>query len=295
MPDHRQEEYSMSENANSTEAVDFDDWSDIVLDEGDVITDTTEESSDNQSAEGDSGESAGADQPGENTDTADAADSASAEEFTLKHLDETKTVKRGEVISLAQRGLDYDRVKDKLKTANDRLAVLEGADEKLSFFKELADSQGKTLDQFIEATAAAVRAQEKNISFEDALKEVQFDFERKKFDKEKTDWEQRQSDRQSADEARNADIEAFMKQYPDAAKDPQSIPKEVWEDVENSGSLVAAYGKYMDKQKDAKIAELTRQLELQKQQAANKQRSTGSQSTDNSSTADTLFDSYWKD
>lgn len=92
MPDHRQEEYSMSENANSTEAVDFDDWSDIVLDEGDVITDTTEESSDNQSAEGDSGESAGADQPGENTDTADAADSASAEEFTLKHLDETKTV-----------------------------------------------------------------------------------------------------------------------------------------------------------------------------------------------------------
>ena len=86
-------------------------------------------------------------------------------EFTLKHLDETKTVGRDEVISLAQRGLDYDRVKEKLTAANAQLAALQGADERLEFFKTLADSQGKTLDQFIEATAAAVRAEEKQIPY----------------------------------------------------------------------------------------------------------------------------------
>lgn len=284
----------MDETAKSPETVDFDDWSDIVLDEGDEEADAEENHGEEQPEADNDGAPEGENQPEEKTDI-EAPTETKGDEFVLKHLNETKTVNRDEVVSLAQRGLDYDRVKEKLTTANARLSELEGADEKLSFFKELADSQGKTLDQFIEATAAAVRAQEKHISFEDALKEVQFDFEKKKFAKEKTNWEQKQSDRQSADETRNADIEAFMRQYPDAAKDPQSIPKEVWEDVEKNGSLVVAYGRYIDKQKDAKIAELTRQLEQQKQQAANKQRSTGSQSTDNSSAADTLFDSYWKD
>lgn len=286
----------MNETVTETAATDFDDWSDIVLDEGDVINDETDTGEQTDTAETAQNDDAGADQSDDSNDEQqEAEESGKNEEFTLKHLDETKTVSRDEVISLAQRGLDYDRVREKLTAASEQLAALQGADEKLSFFKELADSQGKTLDQFIEATAAALRAREKQIPFDEALKEVQFDFEKRKFAKEKTDWEKKQSDRQSADDSRNADIEAFMTRYPDAAKDPQSIPKEVWEDVDKNGSLVDAYGRYLDKQKDAKIAELTRQLEQQKQHNANKQRSTGSQSTDNSSAADQLFDSYWKD
>ncbi len=285
----------MNETVTETAATDLDDWSDIVLDEGDELNDETDTGDQNDTEEAAQNDDAGADQSGDSNDEQQETEGDKPEEFTLKHLSETKTVNRDEVISLAQRGLDYDRVKEKLTAANEQLDALKGADEKLAFFKELADSQGKTLDQFIEATAAAVLSQNKNIPFDDALKEIQFEFEKKRFAKEKTDWEKKQSDRQSADDSRNADIDAFMRQYPEAAKDPQSIPKEVWEDVEKNGSLVAAYGRYMDKQKDAKIAELTRQLEQQKQQNANRKRSTGSQSSENTSTADELFDSYWRD
>lgn len=285
----------MNETVTETAATDLDDWSDIVLDEGDELNDETNTGDQTDTEDAAQNDDAGADQPDDSNDEQQETEGDKPEEFTLKHLSETKTVNRDEVISLAQRGLDYDRVKEKLTAANEQLDALKGADEKLAFFKELADSQGKTLDQFIEATAAAVLSQNKNIPFDDALKEIQFEFEKKRFAKEKTDWEKKQSDRQSADDSRNADIDAFMRQYPEAAKDPQSIPKEVWEDVEKNGSLVAAYGRYMDKQKDAKIAELTRQLEQQKQQNANRKRSTGSQSSENTSTADELFDSYWRD
>lgn len=57
---------------------------------------------------------------GENADRQDAAaeDTAPEEEaetdlFTLKHLDEVRTVSRDEVIALAQKGLDYDRIRAK--------------------------------------------------------------------------------------------------------------------------------------------------------------------------------------
>lgn len=285
----------MNETVTETAATDLDDWGDIVLDEGDELNDETDTGDQSDTEEAAQNDDAGADQHDDSNDEQQETEGDKPEEFTLKHLSEAKTVNRDEVISLAQRGLDYDRVKEKLTAANEQLDALKGADEKLAFFKELADSQGKTLDQFIEATAAAVLSQNKNIPFDDALKEIQFEFEKKRFAKEKTDWEKKQSDRQSADDSRNADIDAFMRQYPEAAKDPQSIPKEVWEDVEKNGSLVAAYGRYMDKQKDAKIAELTRQLEQQKQQNDNRKRSTGSQSSENMSTADELFDSYWRD
>lgn len=36
------------------------------------------------------------------------------ESFTLKHLDEVKNVSRDEVVTLAQKGLDYDRIRTKL-------------------------------------------------------------------------------------------------------------------------------------------------------------------------------------
>lgn len=45
-------------------------------------------------------------------------------EFTLRHLDDTFSVGRDEVIALAQKGLDYDRIREKLEAARARLAEL---------------------------------------------------------------------------------------------------------------------------------------------------------------------------
>ena len=281
----------MNENENTpVNSVVDEDWGEISLD--DIFTAEAEPEAEETTGEGTEGNAdpeANQQTGGENEESHDDADTA--ESFVLKHLGTEQTVGRDEVIALAQKGLDYSRIRDKLQTSEREKSEIA---EKLSYFEKLADSQGKTLDQFIEATAAALRADEKKIPYEDALREVQFEFEKSKFAKEKTDWEKSRSDTETEENTRQADIDAFMAKYPEAAAKPDSIPKAVWAAAEKT-SLTEAYGNYMAKQKDAEIASLREQLEQEKQYRKNKESSTGSQATDNSGEKDTFFESLWKD
>ena len=281
----------MNENENTpVNSVVDEDWGEISLD--DLFTAEAEpeaEETTGEGAEENADPEANQQTGGENEESHDDADTA--ESFVLKHLGTEQTVGRDEVIALAQKGLDYSRIRDKLQTSETEKSEIA---EKLSYFEKLADSQGKTLDQFIEATAAALRADEKKIPYEDALREVQFEFEKSKFAKEKTDWEKSRSDTETEENTRQADIDAFMAKYPEAAAKPDSIPKEVWAEAEKT-SLTEAYGNYMAKQKDAEIASLRKQLEQEKQYRKNKESSTGSQATDNSGEKDTFFEALWND
>ena len=281
----------MNENENTpVNSVVDDDWGEISLD--DLFTAEAEPEAEETTGEGteeNADPEANQQTGGEDEESHDDADTA--ESFVLKHLGTEQTVGRDEVIALAQKGLDYSRIRDKLQTSETEKSEIA---EKLSYFEKLADSQGKTLDQFIEATAAALRADEKKIPYEDALREVQFEFEKSKFAKEKTDWEKSRSDTETEENTRQADIDAFMAKYPEAAAKPDSIPKEVWAEAEKT-SLTEAYGNYMAKQKDAEIASLRKQLEQEKQYRKNKESSTGSQATDNSGEKDTFFEALWND
>ena len=281
----------MNENENTpVNSVVDEDWGEISLD--DLFTAEAEPEAEETTGEGTEEKAdpeANQQTGGEDEESHDDADTA--ESFVLKHLGTEQTVGRDEVIALAQKGLDYSRIRDKLQTSETEKSEIA---EKLSYFEKLADSQGKTLDQFIEATAAALRADEKKIPYEDALREVQFEFEKSKFAKEKTDWEKSRSDTETEENTRQADIDAFMAKYPEAAAKPDSIPKEVWAEAEKT-SLTEAYGNYMAKQKDAEIASLRKQLEQEKQYRKNKESSTGSQATDNSGEKDTFFETLWND
>lgn len=281
----------MNENENTpVNSVVDEDWGEISLD--DIFTAEAEPEAEETTGEGTEEKAdpeANQQTGGEDEESHDDADTA--ESFVLKHLGTEQTVGRDEVIALAQKGLDYSRIRDKLQTSETEKSEIA---EKLSYFEKLADSQGKTLDQFIEATAAALRADEKKIPYEDALREVQFEFEKSKFAKEKTNWEKSRSDTETEENTRQADIDAFMAKYPEAAAKPDSIPKEVWAEAEKT-SLTEAYGNYMAKQKDAEIASLRKQLEQEKQYRKNKESSTGSQATDNSGEKDTFFETLWND
>ena len=281
----------MNENENTpVNSVVNEDWGEISLD--DLFTAEAEPEVEETTGEGteeNADPEANQQTGGEDEESHDDADTA--ESFVLKHLGTEQTVGRDEVIALAQKGLDYSRIRDKLQTSETEKSEIA---EKLSYFEKLADSQGKTLDQFIEATAAALRADEKKIPYEDALREVQFEFEKSKFAKEKTNWEKSRSDTETEENTRQADIDAFMAKYPEAAAKPDSIPKEVWAEAEKT-SLTEAYGNYMAKQKDAEIASLRKQLEQEKQYRKNKESSTGSQATDNSGEKDTFFEALWND
>lgn len=280
----------MNDNENiSVNSVIDEDWGEISLD--DLFTEEEPKTEDTTGEGTEEKADPEANQPTGGEDEEDHDDAGAAESFVLKHLGTEQTVGRDEVIALAQKGLDYSRIRDKLQTSETEKSAIA---EKLSYFEKLADSQGKTLDQFIEATAAALRADEKKMPYEDALKEVQFEFEKSKFAKEKTDWEKSRNDTEAGENARQADIDAFMSKYPEAAAKPDSIPKEVWAEAEKT-SLTEAYGNYIAKQKDAEIASLRKQLEQEKQYRKNKESSTGSQATDNSGSKDEFFETLWND
>ena len=79
-----------------------------------------------------------------------------------------------------------------------------------------------------------------------------------------------------ADARRRADVAEFQKTFPDAAKDPKSIPAEVWADVRNGSTLVAAYAKYAVAQANAKANAAEQRAETTSQNQKNAVRSTGS-------------------
>ena len=104
-------------NENETTSVETyvdDDWGEISLaDEAEETTTTTEteaETDDNAENEVDQQSDSAKEEQEEN-------DAESAESFVLKHLGTEQTVGRDEVIALAQKGLDYSRIRDKLQTS----------------------------------------------------------------------------------------------------------------------------------------------------------------------------------
>lgn len=56
--------------------------------------------------------------------------------------------------------------------------------------------------------------------------------------------EEEQARRQTAEARMAADLREFQEIFPEAARDPGSIPREVWAEVRNGRSLVGAYARY---------------------------------------------------
>lgn len=71
---------------------------------------------------------------------------AEAESFTLRHLGETKSVGRDEVIALAQKGMDYDRIRGKLGDASRELEALRAGE---SFDPDPAERRRRDCESFV--------------------------------------------------------------------------------------------------------------------------------------------------
>lgn len=76
--------------------------------------------------------------------------------------------------------------------------------------------------------------------------------------------------------ARDEDIAAFREVFPDAAADPASIPKEVWDSVREGRSLVASYAVHAARKANAEREALQRELAALRLERENARRSTGS-------------------
>lgn len=212
------------------------------------------------------------------------------ETFTLKHLGEERTVSRDEVIALAQQGMDYARIRDKLAESTSKY------DELYNWMKLLAGN--RSVEDFMFNVEVERAKAMYGIDNNMARERVKLDRERREFEAERKRAEARQKDAETQQTAQNkirTEYDAFVKAYPEVASkylsDKSVIPDEVWADVRNGKSLTEAYSKYSAKKemseakkaaadKDAEISRLKAELEAEKQNKKNKSRSSGSMSTD---------------
>lgn len=297
----------MAEDMNTAFTADADDWSDITADSFSDVEDDAQgapgtETQGNDAApeieQNDGGQDADAAQPGENEEQQAQTD---GQLFELKHLGETKNVNRDEVVTLAQKGMDYDRVTEKNTQLENQVSEqkqqLAQLTEHENALQELAKQSGTTVEELVENMLIAVTKSKYGIDDDGmALERVKLDRERRALDQERAALatKNQEQEQQAANEKwRGECFDAFAKAYPDV--DPASIPNGVWEAFNRGETLVSAYARERNKALEAEIARMKSEQETRDRNAANAARSTGSQSSAGKTGSDEAFDALWYD
>ena len=190
----------------------------------------------------------------------------------LKHLDEVRKVSREEAKVLAQKGMDYDRIRSKLNEAEQTNAKL----QKYETFLNEIKGDFATLDDLMVDTKARIMSDKDGISYEDAVSKVKAanqQAEQKAQEEAKAkEQSQPQVTRESIlEQMRQDSITAFIAKYPDVKAD--KIPKEVWDDMQVTNSLVTSYEKYNTRNE---LANIKAEIEALKQNKSNEEKAVGS-------------------
>jgi hypothetical protein len=231
------------------------------------------------------------DDSGEEEDSSDDGDTEEAEEeekeevpdqkFTLKHLDEVREVDRDEVVELAQKGMDYDRIRSERDTMKPRLEELE------AFLKRIAGDQ--SIEDLIDSTLAKLDVADAEKRGEE-LDEVE-QFKKLRIERVKRETknppppkEEEKTEEEKEKERLGKSIKRFLKEYPTVKA--EDVPKEVWIDYKNGrADLLECYQLYENKK-------LKDELKTLKQNQKNKERSTGSKKSAGKKTVDKWFDGW---
>lgn len=297
----------MADDMNTAFTADADDWSDITADSFSDVEDDAQGAPDTETQrndaapeieQNDGGQDADAEQPGENEEQQAQTD---GQLFELKHLGETKNVNRDEVVTLAQKGMDYDRVTEKNTQLENQVSEqkqqLAQLTEHENALQELAKQSGTTVEELVENMLIAVTKSKYGIDDDGmALERVKLDRERRALDQERAALatKNQEQEQQAANEKwRGECFDAFAKAYPDV--DPASIPNGVWEAFNRGETLVSAYARERNKALEAEIARMKSEQETRDRNAANAARSTGSQSSAGKTGSDEAFDALWYD
>jgi hypothetical protein len=280
----------MEDNLVMTEAEVEDSWDDIDLsdlaDEGTAAEeDTAEEVEESESTE--------ETEASQQTET----EVRSEDSFTLKYMGEEKSVTREEIVPLAEKGMNYDKVKGQLEAARNDLkefeqvkADLSKRNEQLQYLEELAKEQNMSLDELIENTQVQVMHRKTGKDMEVCRGIVANERRARELQAQQA----KTAEVADTKAKRDADIAEFMKAYPELASDPKNVPNEVWDAVNKGESLLNAYRAYEVKALRAELEQQKAAAAEEKRKQENKSRSTGSQKTKGTKTVDP-FDAIWYD
>lgn len=212
----------------------------------------------------------------------DSAESkAPAEEkpknWTLKHNGSETVADEAKMVELAQKGLDYDRVRterDSYRAEHPKYANYE------SFLQKLAQSAGTSIDEMIASTSAALLMKEAEARGE-TLSESEA---RRQVEAQKAPKESEPENKPDPEAAKRASLQAFAAAYPDVK--PVDIPQEVWQESFQTGDLAGAYTRWESRKLKAEIEDL-------RQNQKNKERSTGSRRSAGATAPKDDFDEAW--
>ena len=209
--------------------------------------------------------------------------------FTLKHLGETKDYTRDETITLAQKGLDYDRIRAERDALKAEKASLQ---EHEDFLKELAELASEDSNQpysiedlMVDTKARLIVQREQNMG-----KEITFNQAKARVR------EEAKAKKAPTISKREASFIRFNEQYPNV--DAESIPKEVWAEFGDGSTvdLSVAYTRYISNAESRKLQEQLNELQEKfktlEQNQKNKQRSTGSRRSNGSPPIDHDLDGW---
>jgi hypothetical protein len=202
--------------------------------------------------------------------------------FTLKHLDEVRTVGRDEVVRLAQQGMDYDRVRserDQLRKYRDELGPA------LEMVRDFAGKSGLAPEEYLELC----RRRELSGRGMDGrgVNERVFSERREAFLRSgQAAREAAETRRRERAEKRREDMRRFAEKFP--AVKPEEISKEIWDEVAKGESLLSSYTLRRN-------ARLEAELTAERQNRENAQKTTGSLSGGLAGIRQDEFDRWWND
>lgn len=236
-------------------------------------------------------EGTGEDTGGE-VDAPEGSDKPDAEQtFTIKVNKEERTVGLAEMTALAQKGADYDRVKERAQqTIQDLKTQLDGQKDVMEIMTTLAEKTGTPLNELAEMLYVSYRKGEGRTETEAKL-ELQNARLQKGLDAVNAEKDKQKEAEESSQNRAQREVDEFRRSYPEVEFTDELVSK-LTPDVQAGMTLLSAYQKYEAAQKEARIAELERQLAAEKKNRENRSSSPGSQKDSGGQRGKSDFDDF---
>lgn len=185
-------------------------------------------------------------QVADNTNVEQQTEAVTEPFLKVKYNHEERGLTADEAREYAQKGINYDKVFEENQSLKNR--------QELAFVENLAKEYGMTAEQYIEAVHAEreankIRATAENYQIPEEVAKKLYESEqyitRVESEKQQTQAQMQEQERQ------NADAREFLQEFPSV--DVNSIPQEVWDNVQKGKSLVDAYARHEAKELRTKM------------------------------------------
>ena len=268
----------------------------------DGADDSQEVQEDTENGESEEGTQRTEPEEGGAEDKQDGDKAISEQKFVVKVNKETREVSYQDAPAWIQKGMDYDRVKGQLETAQQEQATLQAEVDKykphVTLLEQAAEAAGVSLDQMLESVQlgmfrskgmsdAEARAELRNLRLErqiqDLAKQNQKPTAAEPVQKPETD--------EKADRAQR-DIEEFSRVFPDVQLTEDLVAKLV-PDVQKGMSLTSAYLKMENQRLQEEAKQRQQQEAAKKQNTKNRAKTPGSMNDSGGQRTKDAYDDFF--